>query len=398
MPINVLFLHGGGGGDWDRWMRGSENALLSLLVGLDRRKIVPYLYSGNSVLAELADAKGVETALYPIAALMIDGPEVHLQFLSWAQTLRRLLSLIKKKNIQLVYCNAGSPCQVGYYAAKISGIPVICHLHAPYHRRYILLYRFHRASTVIFVSKAIEKKMCEKQHFRARCELVYNGIDPDRFRPAKERDGLWRERLGFPPDAVVFGQVSSLIRRKGVDVLLRAFQSVNRRYPECRLVLVGDGPQREDYVTLAAQLGVADKVYWAGDQPEPLPFYQHVFDVNVLASRSEAFGLSLLEAAACELPSLGANVEGIPEAIIDRQTGFLFNCEDHEELADKMSALICARDLRKRLGKAGRELVLERFSERAYVERIQRVITETASVSGAQAHEKTGICSGSYAN
>ncbi len=80
MPINVLFLHGGDGGEWDRTMRGSEHSLLTLLVGLDRREIIPFLHSGTSILAELADAKGVETEFCPMPVVMIDGAATRLQF------------------------------------------------------------------------------------------------------------------------------------------------------------------------------------------------------------------------------------------------------------------------------------------------------------------------------
>ena len=355
-------------------MRGSENALLALLRGMDRRKIIPLLYTGNPNLVDAAKAEGVRTELHPMPEIMIEEKSLRLQFGLWARTLARMLALIRKQNIGLIYCNGGSTCQVGYYAAKLSGIPVIAHLHSPYNRRYILLYRLHLASEVIFVSSAIEKQIRGKHHFRARCEVVHNGVNTERFRPPEQRDESLRGRLSIPPNAVVFGQVSSLIHRKGIDILLRAFQLVSLRYPEARLVLVGDGPERSEFVTLATDLGVAHKVVWAGDQADPIPFYQHVFDVNVLASRSDAMPISILEGASSQLPTLGANVDGIPEAILDGQTGLLFEKGNHEMLAERMAALVCNSDLRRNLGMAGRTLMFDCFSMEKYCRTIENII------------------------
>jgi glycosyltransferase involved in cell wall biosynthesis len=362
-------------------MRGSEAALLTLLRGLDRREVVPFLFTSNEGLAQLAEVSGVETIVHPMPEIMIDGSYVRLQVRLWAQTVQRMASFIASNNIQLLYCNGGSTCQVGYYAGKARSIPVICHLHSPYNRRYILFYRFHRASEVIFVSKAIQKRILGKQEFLGDSQVVYNGVDTVRFEPAKERNPTWRQRLSIPERAVVFGQVSSIISRKGIDVLLRAFQLVQRRYPDSRLVLVGDGPDETEFVKLSEQLGTSKNVVWTGNQTNTLPYYQHVFDVSVLASRSDAFPLSVLEAAACGLPNIGANVDGIPESILDGKTGFLFEREDHEMLAEKMSVLIRDPELRKRLGQAGRQVAMEQFSMGRYCADIQEIILKQADKS-----------------
>lgn len=376
VTMNVLFLHSGGG-----WLRGSENALLVAIRGLRPTGIMPLLWSSNATLLAAAHRKGIETIQGAMPEIMIDGEHVRLQFFSWVATIRRLRKLIERRNIQLLYCNGGSTCQVGYYAAKLAGVPLICHLHAPYNRRYVLLYRLHRASKVIFVSRAIQNSTSQKQRFAGRCEVVYNGVDIHRFRPPQERDHQWRERLGVPGGAVVFGQVSSLIERKGIDVLLRGFELISRQEPAARLVIVGDGPQRQEYELLANELGLQGRVVFTGNQIDPLPFYQHVFDVNVLASRSDAFPLSLLEASACGLPNLAASVDGIPEAVTDQVTGCLFTAGDHRMLAAKMLSLLQSAGLRRAFGDAGRQRAAGEFSMQHYCQSIERIIVEETTAS-----------------
>jgi glycosyltransferase involved in cell wall biosynthesis len=392
VPIRVLFLHAG-----EDWVRGSETALLALLRGLDRREIAPLLLTSNRELARLASADGVETILHAMPRIMVDGIQIQVQLWLWSKTVARALSVIRGRRIDVVYCNGGSTCQVGLYAGKLGRVPVIAHLHSPYDRRHILLYRFHRASHVIFVSQAIEKSIRGKQNFQARCDVVHNGIDTERFVPAQERHGFWREKLGIPPEAVVFGQVSSLIARKGVDILLRALQVVSRKHPAARLILVGDGPQREELVRMATGLGIDDKITWTGNQADTVPFYQHVFDVNVLASRSDAFPLSVLEASACGLPNLAANVDGIPESVFDRQTGLLFEADNHGQLAEEMATLMDSPDLRRELGQAGRKVAAERFSIQDYCRSIESIIRQQAQGLGAAFSERRYALKGSSA-
>lgn len=368
-PVKVLFLHRG-----EDWVRGSENVLLTLLGGLRRDRVTPLLLSSNTELLERS--RDIEAGRLRLPEIMIDGNHVRLQFGAWAAALQKICSLVAKRKIDLIYCNGGSTCQVGYYAAKFRRIPVICHVHSPYNRRYVVLYRIHRASKVIFVSKATQKVVEEKQHCLNGSEVVYNGIDVERFRPTTTRDPGWRERLSVPPLAMVFGQVASLIHRKGTDVALKALAVARRHCPNIHLVLIGDGIQRSEYHELARVLNITDRVTFFGNCEEPLPFYQHVLDAHVLASRTDAFGLSLLEAAACGLPNLASNVGGIPEAVSDGRTGILFPSEDHEALAEGMVKLARDANLRRALGAAGRNEVLERFSTTLFCKTIERHIGE----------------------
>ena len=370
MPANVLFLHNGG-----NWIRGSENALLTLLRGLDKTRITPVLVCSSEQLAALARISGIRAICCPMPQIMLDGSETRLQFWRWLRTIKFLVALARGAGIRLVYCNGGSACQVGYYVGKLCRLPVIGHVHSPYNRRYILLYRLHRLSKVIVVSQAVRKMMLFKQSFRGTCDVVYNGVDTNRFCPSNQRNLVWRERLGLAQNCIVFGQVSSLISRKGIDILLRAFQKVSIGHPSARLVLIGDGPQRQSFAGLSESLSIADKVTFLGET-DPLPYYQNVIDVNILASRSDAFPLSLLEASACGLPNIGSAVDGIGEAITDSENGFLFEVGKEEILAERMSLLATEATLRAQLGHRARQIALQRFSSKQYCTSIEWIIQD----------------------
>jgi glycosyltransferase involved in cell wall biosynthesis len=186
----------------------------------------------------------------------------------------------------------------------------------------------------------------------------------------------------------VIGQVGSLLKRKGADVAIRAIAEPEPTARGVRLVLVGEGPEETKLRELSESLGVSDRVTFTGQDPNPLRFYQHVFDVNLLASRSEAMGLALLEGAACGLPGLGANAEGTPEALIDGESGFLFPSEDHEALARLIERLADDPGLRERMGRRAREIALERFTVERQVGEIDGVISRLLG-EGARRRAKT---------
>lgn len=378
MTRRVLFFHCG-----DDWLRGSEIVLLNLLERLDRSRWEARLVCNQEVLARAArERAGVPADVLPIPEIMWEGTSVRLPITGWLRTVRRLVRLLRGERIALLYCNSALPAQSGYPASRLAGIPMISHIHAPYVRRYAWLYRFHRAAATIFVSDASRRLLAGRVRFAAEPRVIYNGVDVERFAPAAERDPRLREALGIAAGDVVFGQVGSLIHRKGVDLAIRALAALDHRAGGVKLLFVGDGPEAGRFRDLARELNVAERVVFAGPQPDPVPFYRDVFDVNLLASRAEALPLALLEGAACGLPTLGSAAGGTPEAVLDGETGIVFPVEDQVALARGIERLAGERELRGRLGRQARSVAVERFSVAVQVREIERVMAEVLARAG----------------
>ncbi|MGH9775398.1 MAG: glycosyltransferase family 4 protein [Candidatus Acidiferrales bacterium] len=370
--IKVLFLHVG-----ENWIRGSENVLLTIFRGLDKQQIQPFLICDQPAMAEAARVEGIETTLFRFPNIMMDSDTFQFDFAQWVRMARQMRSLVSRKEIQLLYSNSARPCQVAHYVANWQGIPLICHLHAAYARRYILLYRVHLASRIILPSHAVETLLKAGHSHLPISEVIYFGVDTERFRPAEAAEARWRQEIQIPADAIVFGQVSYLVADKGVDTLLRAFQVVCRRLPNARLVVVGDGPLRSEFDRLAAELSISSRVHFAGYRPDTENYYRYVFDVNILASRKEALGIAALEAAACGLPCICANTGGLPEAIEHGKTGLLFETDNVSQLAERMAELGDSPALRRSMGEAGCQRIRDRFSRPAFVRSIERTILNT---------------------
>lgn len=184
--------------------------------------------------------------------------------------------------------------------------------------------------------------------------------------------------LGEQPYVLFVGHP---FRRKGVDVLIRAFARVRDRHPEWRLVLVGHQLERE-----CARVGVAmDRIDvrrpTKNSALAPLIGRCGIF---VLPSRSEAMGRVLLEAAAAGKPRVGTAVDGIPTVIADGVDGELVPKEDEAALAASLSRLMASRELRSSLGARGRERVLADFSGERYVELFAGLANEVLAASGSR--------------
>jgi hypothetical protein len=377
----VLFLHHGGNP-----IRGSEMYILNLLAGLDRRRFEPLVVCDEEVFArEVQRRAGITPFRQKLPQIMMDGNERRFEIATWVVAVYRIARIIRKHRIALLYCNNGRPMQAAYYAARLTGVPIICHVHCPYEKRYVYLYRLYRADKMIFPSKAVEAHITGRKKFRKPFETVYYGLDLVRFAPAEQRDSRLRLSLGIPADAVVIGQVGSLIERKGVDVLLRAFARLYGEEKNAYLVLVGSGVDEPRFRSLAQSLGVMDRLRFAGEHSVADDFYKHLIDINVLCSRNDALPYSLLEGAACGLPCVGSNVDGIPEEIIDGHSGHLFPREDPEALANRLLLLLRSAELRKSFGINGRKMMESRFSMENNLQRIQEIMEDLAVKPGAGA-------------
>lgn len=213
-----------------------------------------------------------------------------------------------------------------------------------------------------------------------KVHTLYYGIAADELSARRGDPGETRRKFGVPEDAFLIGLVGRLEESKGQAVLLKAFARICQKFPQAQLIFAGDPPpEREGYdqelKSLAAELGVAQRVHFIGFQAETAPVFA-ALDLCVLASKQEAFGLVLLEAMAQGKPIIATRAGGVPEVIQDGVNGLLVNPEDPAELAGAMERLMQDADLRERLGAEGFRIVRERFSLDAHLRALEGHLNE----------------------
>ena len=308
--------------------------------------------------------------------LMLSGlRETSLPVGSYIGAFRKLRELVRRCNATLLYCSGGLPCQLAVPVARLARIPVLCHFHHPATRRahYLWLSRF--ADQRVFPSSFVQRHSPADP--RNPGTVVYNGIDVTRFRPAAARDASWRAKWGISPEAIVIGQVGALARNKRPAFLIAAFASLLKLTPlKLHLCLVGAGPLEGELRRLVDELGLGGKVTLTGYVDDVLPYYQHVFDINVLVSMEEGLGISVIEGSACGLPAVVSNCTGLPETIVDGESGFLFEVNDADGLRERLARLADDPALRASMGRAGRALAEAKFSATSYDEKFMAVVND----------------------
>ena len=188
---------------------------------------------------------------------------------------------------------------------------------------------------------------------RKEVEVVHNFVDVDRFKPGARKP--WRERTD---EERVLVHASNFRPVKRTADVVRAFAAIQKQIP-ARLVLIGDGPDRDHTLAVASDLGCLDKVEHLGMQENVQDLLPQA-DLFLSASETESFGLSMLEAMSCGVPSVSTDVGGCSEVLGD--TGRLVPFGQPEAMAQAALKILTDEALHQRLSVAGRQRAIEHFA------------------------------------
>lgn len=183
------------------------------------------------------------------------------------------------------------------------------------------------------------------------------GVDLEKFKPlsvVKEKE-----------EEIVIGTVKALSDKYGIGDLIKAFASIHAKNKNTKLLIVGDGPQRDEYEQLAQQLGIQHATSFTGRVPnDVVPNYINGMDIFAVPSTedSESFGVAAVESMACGVPVVVSNVGGLPEVILEGKTGYVVPKENPKELAAAIELLMNDKDERKKMGQAGIEHVKAHYN------------------------------------
>jgi L-malate glycosyltransferase len=181
----------------------------------------------------------------------------------------------------------------------------------------------------------------------------------------------FRNELGIPPNAEIVGCIARLVDVKDHATLLRAVGLLAARRPKLHVVLIGDGPCRLALESLARELGISARTHFAGMRPN-LPNLHHFFDVSALASLSEGFPNSLVEAMAAGRPVVATDVGGNPDAVRP-STGVLVPPGDPSAFARALEPMLADEDLRRRVGAAALKIARSEYHVDAVIPSLERM-------------------------
>lgn len=218
--------------------------------------------------------------------------------------------------------------------------------------------------------------------YAKRVVVISNSLDASEAATAAPR--RWRDELNWPQDRPIVGYCGRLAAIKGADILLEAVALLIRKGGRIGVVLVGDGEERARLQSLATELGIGDLMHFAGRIPRDDIFSAiRGFDIAVVPSREEGFGLSALEAMAVGLPLVASNVDALGEVVEDGCTGLLFNSGDPADLSEKIATLMHNQDLARQLGVQGKRHAHDNFDVPVFRARVATLLSSLGLAVGS---------------
>jgi L-malate glycosyltransferase len=221
----------------------------------------------------------------------------------------------------------------------------------------VVNYSINESDGVTAVSDYLRRETLERFCIDDDIEVIPNFIDTRRFH--RQNKQHFKQVL-CPNGERVIVHVSNFRPVKRTADVVEVFHRLKQRGLNIKLLLVGDGPDRAQAQRLAVDLGVDDDTRFLGKQ-DPVEEILSIADVFMIPSGSETFGLAALEAMACEVPVVASDIGGLPELVIDGETGFMCPLGDIDAFADRAYALLTDDDLHSRMAKAARRRAVEVF-------------------------------------
>lgn len=223
-----------------------------------------------------------------------------------------------------------------------------------------------RADKVLSTSHVMAEEA--SKYTSKEIEVTPFGIDLDTFKP------LPKTGTDF-----VVGTIKTLEEKYGLHYLIEAFKifSTNSTSGKIKLIIVGGGSQEQQLKQQARDLGISHLCDFIGPVPyEEVPHYHNQIDVCVCLSNNESFGVAAIEASATERPVVVSDVGGLPEVIVDNVTGVVVPAQDPKSAAEAIKALHDNPDLRVKMGKAGRQRVIEQYDWNKNVDKMIRIYND----------------------
>lgn len=284
-----------------------------------------------------------------------------------------LKRIIKKYNIEIIHANSEA---AGIVAVKTRqkynlDIPIVYTAHGvlPAKVKDII----NQVDKIIAVSN-FSREAAIKEGFSAnKIEVVYNGVDIDKFKPHEEKRNLLRKKYNIPQDAFTMIIVSRIknLRNKGHQHLLNVLSEyeVSKYW---HLVVIGKGKGLGSLKQKVKEHNLQDRVHLLGHKTD-VENYEDMADVVVLPSYFETFGLVLAEGMAMEKPAVAFKVGGVPEVIEDNKTGFVVDYDNDDELVEKLAILAKNPDLCKQMGIQARKKVAKDFANRIMIKKLEEI-------------------------
>lgn len=271
---------------------------------------------------------------------------------------------IKDNNIDIIHLHLQKSIFIGYLLKKLFklNVKVIVHEHGSIFRNHYLYNKLlKKIEPYIFkfiaVSKATKKQLIENANLdEQKIVILYNFIDLDKFKIDKTFDTMKeKQKLGIQENEFVIGFVGRLTKVKSIDTIIKAINKLDCNF---KFLIVGDGEEKKYLKKLVIEFNLENRVLFLGYRNDILNLYQ-LFDICILASKSEASPMVFYETQAMGIPLIGSNVYAINEFIKNNYNGLLFEFGDYHSLKKQIMKLRNEKKTKANISKIGTQNIIK---------------------------------------
>lgn len=354
---------------------GTEKQLLMLIKNLDRERFQPFL-------CVLTLSEWLHREFDGCEVILI-GVQSFGNFASYWNILKFVVFL-RKQRINIIQTHFVEGNIIGIIAGKLARVKSIISSRRNqgywHDRLHLMLLKVLNKWTTCFLANSVSTRdwvVRIEGINSSRIRTIYNGLDIDRYCQATViQRQKFLEKLGFPANAIIIGMVANLRPVKSIDLFLRAAKRVLERFPQVRLLIVGEGEELPSLLAICDQSDIASAVRFLGKRHD-IPEILSCVDIGVLSSRSESFSNSIIEYMASGLAVVCTNVGGACEAIEDGVNGYIVAHGDTERMTDRLSRII-EQNMFQEMGRKGRVKAVAMFSHQNIVNQYQCLYEEIA--------------------
>jgi len=340
----------------------------TLVTGVEGR------YEGN--MLDLAAAKGVKPIIIPQLRRNVDP-------VGGLIALFKLYRLMRREKPHIVHTHTATAGLLGRLAARLAGAPVILHtfhghvLHGYFgplrSKALVWMERFlgRLSDCIVTVSEGQRRELAGYGIAPLeKITVVPLGFELEELLACESQRGELRHELGLAAENKLIGIIARLVPIKNHRLFLQAAQAVAEAVPQARFLVVGDGELKEELEAYACDLGLDGKILFTGWRRD-LPRLYADLDVVALTSINEGTPVSLIEALAAGVPVVATAVGGVPDVVVEGETGYLVEAGDVEGMAEAIIELLRNPKKAREMGMAGRKAVYPKFSAQTLIANVE---------------------------
>jgi glycosyltransferase involved in cell wall biosynthesis len=338
---------------------GVENQLLLVLKNYDREKFQPFVCS----LSEKGEI-GQEIEKIGIKVFALNKLKHTFDY----SIIKDICDIIKRERIQIVRTHQYHANFYGRIAAKKSKVPcIVASVHNVYtrdkklHRRIINRFLARFTDKIIAVSEEVKMDILKYDRISEdKVQVIYNGVDLNAFNESFDKEQI-KSKLGINPNVPVIGTVGRLTEQKGHIYLLQAILKLKHKFPDIKVLIVGDGPLMDELKSYTSSSGLSNNVIFTGFRRD-IPALLSIMDIFVFPSLWEGLPNALIEAMASGKAIIASNLPQIKEVLDSDGLGILVPPKDSDSISQSINFLLKNEKIVKKMGNLAKNMACTRFN------------------------------------